>query len=63
LIIKHPLERFIIQGFLRYDPHHGQIQVAPYLWQELRASELLDLRRRALEQLHYYYQHRKRPQP
>ncbi|GAB4124500.1 MAG: hypothetical protein Fur005_49510 [Roseiflexaceae bacterium] len=58
LIIKYPLERFIIQGFLSYDPQQGRITFAPYLWQELRASELLDLRRRALQQLDYYYQHR-----
>ncbi|NTW04219.1 MAG: restriction endonuclease, partial [Oscillochloris sp.] len=45
LIIKHPLERFIIKGFLSYNAATGIIHFAPQLWGELRFYELLDIQR------------------
>jgi hypothetical protein len=55
LIVQNPLERFLIKGFLEYLPEAGVVRFAPQLWAELRAYELLDLRRSADEQLAYYY--------
>jgi DNA-binding transcriptional MerR regulator len=55
LIIKNPLERFLIKGFLEYLPEAGLVRFAPYLWNELRAWELLDLMQSADGQLAYYY--------
>lgn len=55
LIVRHPLERFLIKGFLEYRPEEGVVRFAPALWAELRAWELLDVRRSAEEQLRYYY--------
>lgn len=56
LIVKNPLERFLIKGFLEYTPAEGVVRFAPQLWPELRAWELLELRDSADEQLRYYYE-------
>jgi hypothetical protein len=58
LIIRNPLERFLIKGFLEYLPEEGVVRFAPQLWGELRFWELLDIEQSADEQLNYYY---KRP--
>jgi hypothetical protein len=55
LIVRKPLERFLIKGFLEYLPAAGVVRFAPQLWAELRYHELLDVRRSAEEQLRYYY--------
>jgi hypothetical protein len=55
LIVKHPLERFLIKGFLEYLPDEGVVRFAPQLWADLRFWELLDVRRSVDEQLAYYY--------
>ncbi|HMO58964.1 MAG TPA: restriction endonuclease [Roseiflexaceae bacterium] len=55
IIVQHPLERFLIKGFLQYDAAAGLVRVAPQLWAELRYWELLDVLRSADEQLSYYY--------
>lgn len=55
LIVRNPLERFLIKGFLEYQPATGLVRFAPQLWADLRAWELLDLQQRADEQLAYYY--------
>jgi hypothetical protein len=55
LIVKNPLERFLIKGFLEYLPKEGLVRFAPQLWNELRFWELLDIQRSADEQLGYYY--------
>lgn len=55
LIVKHPLERFRIQGFLQYDPAAGIVRFAPPLWAELRAYEILDIQAAADAQLQHYY--------
>ncbi|HWQ14389.1 MAG TPA: restriction endonuclease [Roseiflexaceae bacterium] len=55
LIVRHPLERFLIKGFLEYLPDEGVVRFAPQLWSELRFWELLDIQRSADEQLDYYY--------
>jgi hypothetical protein len=56
LIIRHPLERFLIKGFLEYQPDEGIVRFATQLWSELRYWELLDIQRSADEQIAYYYQ-------
>jgi hypothetical protein len=55
LIIKNPLERFIIRGFLEYSASDRVVRVVPQLWSELRMYDVLDLLERADEQLRYYY--------
>jgi hypothetical protein len=55
LIVKSPLERFIIKGFLEYSPSDGIVRFAPQLWNELRLYETLDVQQSADEQLTYYY--------
>lgn len=55
IIVKNPLERFLIKGFLQYDARTGVVRFAPQLWNELRYWELLDVRQSADEQLTYYY--------
>jgi hypothetical protein len=58
LIIKNPLERFIIKGFLTHDLATGIIRFAPQIWGELRFYELLDLQRSVGAQIDYYYSKR-----
>jgi hypothetical protein len=55
LIIKYPLERFIIQGFLEYSAQDGVVRFAAQLWSELRFYELLDVQHSVDEQIRYYY--------
>ncbi|NJM05642.1 hypothetical protein HC891_04765 [Candidatus Gracilibacteria bacterium] len=55
LIVRHPLERFLIKGFLEYLPDEGIVRFAPQLWAELRCYELLAVQRSVAEQLTYYY--------
>lgn len=55
LIIKYPLDRFLIKGFLLYDSDEGIIRFAPQLWRDLRLYEILDVLASADEQLRYYY--------
>jgi hypothetical protein len=55
LIVKNPLDRFRIQKFIEYYPDEGIVQIAPYLWQELRYHDILDVLESAEEQIHYYY--------
>jgi hypothetical protein len=55
LIVKNPLERFLLKHFLEYDAQSGIVRFAPQLWQELRYYELLDVQASADEQLRYYY--------
>jgi Restriction endonuclease/MerR HTH family regulatory protein len=55
LIVRNPLERFLIKGFLEYLPEEGIVRFAPQLWGELRFWELLDIEQSADEQLNYYY--------
>jgi len=56
LIVKHPLERFIIKGFLHYDPAEGIVRFTPQLWNELRFYELIDIQQSIDEQIRYYYE-------
>jgi hypothetical protein len=55
LIVKNPLDRFLIKGFLEYSVQDGIVRFAPQLWSELRFYELLDVQQSADEQLRYYY--------
>lgn len=55
LIVRNPLERFLIKGFLEYAPAEGVVRFAPQLWAELRYRELLEVLAGADEQLRYYY--------
>lgn len=58
LIIKNPLDRFLIKGFLEFSAQDGIIRFAPRLWSELRFYELLDVQQSADEQIRYYYSRR-----
>jgi hypothetical protein len=55
LIVRFPLDRFVIQGFLQYDRVTRLVRFNPELWAELRASELLAVVARADKQLAFYY--------
>ncbi len=55
LIVRYPLDRMIIKGFVSYAPETGTIRFAPHLWAELRAGELIEIARQADAQLVYYY--------
>jgi hypothetical protein len=55
LIVKNPLDRFLIKGFLEYDAEAGIVRFAPQLWSELRLYDMLDVQRSADEQIEYYY--------
>ena len=56
LIMRHPLDRFLIKGFLEYVAEDRLIRFAPSLWNELRLYEMLDVLENADEQLRYYYE-------
>lgn len=58
LIVKHPLERFIIKGFLIYDAASDIVRFAPQLWGELRLYDFLDIQKSLDEQIRYYYEAR-----
>lgn len=55
LVVRYPLERFLIQGFVEFDNDTKMVRFAPQLWAELRAYEWVELLRRADEQLAHYY--------
>lgn len=55
LIVKNPLDRFLLQHFLEYDRQAGIVRFAPQLWAELRFYELIDVQASVDEQLRYYY--------
>jgi hypothetical protein len=54
LIIKYPLERFLIKNFIQYDPDEGILHIAPQLWHELHYYEVVDVLKSADEQISYY---------
>lgn len=56
LILRNPLERFLIKGLLQHDAEAELVRFAPALWAELRAFDMLDLRASAEEQLRHYYE-------
>jgi hypothetical protein len=56
LIIRYPLDRFLIKGFLEYLPDENLIRFAPQLWSELRFYEMIDVLESIDEQLRYYYE-------
>lgn len=55
LLLKYPLDRFILKGFLEYDADAGLVRFNQQIWQELRVYELLEVQARVEEQLGYYY--------
>jgi hypothetical protein len=54
LIVRFPLDRFVIQGLLEYDAQAGVVRFARPLWDELRVSDLREAQASAEEQLHVY---------
>ncbi len=56
LIVKYPLERFILNGFLQYDTSAGIVRFNPSLWHEFRTYERVDIIASADEQLRFYYE-------
>jgi hypothetical protein len=59
LVVRYPLDRFLIQGFLEYEQTKGVVRFTPSLWAELRFYELLEVLANADEQLRYYYSRHK----
>jgi len=55
LIVKNPLNRFNIKGFLEYSAQDDVVRFAPQLWSELRFYELLDVQESVEGQIRYYY--------
>ena len=55
LIEKYPLDRFVTQNFVEYEPTNGVVRFTAQLWSELRLYESLDIRQHADEQIDYYY--------
>ena len=56
LMVRYPLDRFLIQGFLELSSDGETVRFKPELWAELRAYELLELLAVTDEQLRYYYE-------
>ncbi len=63
LVVRNPLDRFIIKGFLEYTPSDGTVRFSPVLWSELRFYELLDVQNSADEQLRYYFERGSQAEP
>lgn len=61
LIMKYPLDRFLIKKYLTYDPDTSMVQIAPQIWQELRYYEVLDVLESLTMQIDYYYQRSDQP--
>ena len=55
LLIRYPLERFIIKQFIEYEPGSDIVRIAPILWNDLRFYELLDIQVSLDEQIDYYF--------
>jgi hypothetical protein len=55
LLLKYPLDRFLIKKYVQYERETDIIQIAPVIWNELRYYDVLDLFARADEQITYYY--------
>ena len=55
LVLKYPLDRFIMKAFLDYVAGEGIIRFAPQLWSELRFYDVQDIQNRVEQQLAYYY--------
>ncbi len=55
LMVKYPLDRFLIKKYLVYDATAHTVQIAPYLWQHLRYYDMLDILESAAAQIDYYY--------
>lgn len=55
LVVRYPLDRFLIQGLLEFDASRDVVRFAPSLWAELRAYELLEVLASADAQLRFYY--------
>lgn len=61
LIEKYPLDRFLIQKLMQYDPSTGVIQFHPELWASLRYADMLDALAQADEQIATYYRRHAAP--
>ncbi|MFV9507811.1 MAG: restriction endonuclease [Oscillochloridaceae bacterium umkhey_bin13] len=62
LLIKYPLDRFILKHFLSYDKQASVIRFAPQLWLELRYYELVEIQQQIERQLDHYYERLQRKQ-
>lgn len=58
LIIKHPLERFVLNGFLHYDAGGRIVRFNPMLWDAIRQDDLARLATLSDAQLDAYYSRR-----
>ncbi|MGI5837905.1 MAG: restriction endonuclease [Chloroflexota bacterium] len=55
LLIRYPLDRFIIQGFIEHLPEEGLIRFRPELWEGLHFQDVLALRDSLRKQLDRYF--------
>lgn len=60
LLIRYPLDRFIIQGFVEHLPEEGLIRFRPELWESLHFQDVLALRHSLRKQLDRYFSALKR---
>lgn len=55
LLVRYPLERFVIKGFMEHRPNEHLIRFRPEVWNGLRFRDVLELRRSLLEQIERYF--------
>ncbi len=55
LVVRYPLNRLLIKGFVLFDKLTGSIRVMPELWNALRYTDYISISRSADEQISYYY--------
>lgn len=55
LIIRYPLNRLLIKGFVVFDRATGLVSIMPNLWNALRYTDYISIRKSVDEQIGYYY--------
>jgi hypothetical protein len=55
LLVRHPLERFVLAGFLTVDPADDMVRIAPAIWQTLRHVDMLAIAGWCDQQIEAYF--------
>lgn len=55
LLLKNPLDRFLIQGYMEHQPAEGMIRFRPQVWDGLRYRNVLELRYALQRQIERYF--------
>lgn len=55
LLVRYPLDRFVIKGFVEYLPQERLVRFRPEIWEGLRFRDVLELRRSLREQVDRYF--------